>query len=52
MFVVSISMVVQDKFSRKDIDKLQDAAKHYGAKGLVWMRINEDEIASSVSKFY
>lgn len=41
-----------DKFSRKDIDKLQDAAKHYGAKGLVWMRINEDEIASSVSKFF
>ncbi|MBN7772442.1 aspartate--tRNA ligase [Clostridium aminobutyricum] len=41
-----------EKFSRKDIDKLQDAAKHYGAKGLVWMRIGEEEITSSVSKFF
>ncbi len=41
-----------EHFSRKDIDKLTDAAKHYGAKGLVWMRINADEIASSVNKFF
>lgn len=41
-----------DKFSRKDIDKLTDNAKHYGAKGLVWIRIEENEIKSSVNKFF
>ena len=41
-----------EHFSRKDIDKLTDLAKHYGAKGLVWMRVNEGEIASSVNKFF
>ena len=41
-----------DKFSRKDIDKLIENAKHYGAKGLVWIRIEADEIKSSVNKFF
>lgn len=41
-----------DKFSRKDIDKLAENAKHYGAKGLVWIRIEADEIKSSVNKFF
>lgn len=41
-----------EHFSRKDLDKLTDSAKHYGAKGLVWMRIAEDEINSSVNKFF
>lgn len=41
-----------DKFSRKDIDKLTENAKHYGAKGLVWIRIEADEIKSSVNKFF
>ena len=41
-----------DKFSRKDIDKLTENAKHYGAKGLVWIRIEADEINSSVNKFF
>jgi aspartyl-tRNA synthetase len=41
-----------EKFSRKDIDKLQESAKHYGAKGLVWMRIGAEEITSSVGKFF
>ncbi|MBE6030364.1 MAG: aspartate--tRNA ligase [Clostridiales bacterium] len=39
-------------FSRKDIDKMQDSLKHYGAKGLVWIRNNADEITSSVNKFF
>ena len=39
-------------FSRKDIDKLTDQTKHYGAKGVVWMRIEENEIKSSVNKFF
>jgi len=41
-----------DKFSRKDLDKLQDAAKAYGAKGLAWMRVGENEITSSFNKFF
>ncbi|WP_312649431.1 aspartate--tRNA ligase [Aminipila sp.] len=41
-----------EHFSRKDLDKLTDAAKHYGAKGLVWMRLAEGEINSSVNKFF
>ena len=43
------------EFSRKNIDKLIDNAKHYGAKGLVWIRVEEDEdgkLKSSVSKFF
>ena len=39
-------------FSRKDIDKLTESARSYGAKGLVWIRVNEDEINSSVNKFF
>jgi aspartyl-tRNA synthetase len=41
-----------DRFSRKDIDKMTDSIKTFGAKGLVWIRINQGEIASSVSKFF
>ena len=41
-----------EKFSRKDIDKMQDAIKHFGAKGLVWIKIGEAETTSSVSKFF
>ena len=41
-----------EKFSRKDIDKLTDMTKAYGAKGLVWIRVNEGEYASSVNKFF
>ncbi len=41
-----------DKFSRKDIDKLTEMTKAYGAKGLVWIRVNENEFNSSVNKFF
>lgn len=40
-----------DRFSRKDLDKLQDEIKVYGAKGLAWMRVEENEIKSSFGKF-
>ena len=44
------------QFSRKDIDKLTENAKHYGAKGLVWIRAEKDEVGnpykSSVNKFF
>ena len=41
-----------DQFSRKDIDKLTEQAKAYGAKGLVWIRAAEGEYNSSVNKFF
>ena len=40
------------EFSRKKIDKLVDEVKHYGAKGLVWIKYDENGINSSVSKFF
>ena len=42
-----------EKFSRKDIDKLTEACRSYGAKGLVWLRVmGEGEYNSSVNKFF
>ncbi|MDO5441812.1 MAG: aspartate--tRNA ligase [Bacillota bacterium] len=40
------------KFSRKDIDKMTESIKSFGAKGLVWIRYEKDEIKSSVNKFF
>ncbi len=39
-------------FSRKDLDKLQDEIKAYGARGLAWIRIGDNEATSSFNKFY
>ena len=40
------------EFSRKKIDKLVDEVKHYGAKGLVWIKNDGSAVSSSVSKFF
>ncbi len=40
-----------EKFSRKDIGKLEDFVKHYGAKGLAWIKFHGGEIQSSINKF-
>lgn len=40
------------KYTRKDIDKLTEMTKAWGATGLVWIRYNEEGIKSSVDKFY
>ena len=40
------------QYSRKKIDKLVDEVKHYGAKGLVWIKYEDSGISSSVSKFF
>ena len=37
--------------SRKRLDDLTDAAKRWGAKGLVWMRVQADTLDSPVAKF-
>ena len=39
------------EFSRKKIDKRTEEAKHYGAKGLLWIKVEEAGYASSASKF-
>lgn len=40
------------KFSRGQLDKLTDMAKKAGAKGLVWIKHEGDEVSSSISKFF
>ncbi|GAA3717230.1 aspartate--tRNA ligase [Salinicoccus jeotgali] len=41
-----------DKFSRKDIDKLEAFVKNYGAKGLAWLKVNEGALNGPVAKFF
>ncbi|EHI73482.1 aspartyl-tRNA synthetase [Streptococcus criceti] len=40
-----------DKYSRKDIDKLTEVAKQYGAKGLAWVKVAAGELTGPVAKF-
>ncbi|MCM3215250.1 aspartate--tRNA ligase [Niallia taxi] len=40
-----------DKYSRKDIDALTDFVKVYGAKGLAWLKAEEDGLKGPISKF-
>lgn len=38
-------------YSRKEIDKLTEQARGSGAKGLAWIRMTDDGVASSFAKF-
>lgn len=38
-------------YSRKDIDKLTDFVKVYGAKGLAWLKVEGNELKGPISKF-
>ena len=40
-----------DHYSRKDIDKLTEVAKQYGAKGLAWVKYSEGALNGPVAKF-
>ena len=40
-----------DNYSRKDIDKMTEVAKQYGAKGLAWVKVVNGELNGSVAKF-
>lgn len=40
-----------DNYSRKDIDKLTEYAKQFGAKGLAWVKVDKGELAGPVAKF-
>jgi len=41
-----------EAFSRKDIDRMTASIRTFGAGGLVWMRVGDNDISSSVSKFF
>ncbi|MCI3872497.1 aspartate--tRNA ligase [Lactococcus petauri] len=40
-----------DKYSRKAIDKLTEQAKQNGAKGLAWIKFEDDKLAGPIAKF-
>ncbi|MFI3150513.1 aspartate--tRNA ligase [Streptococcus suis] len=42
---------VADSYSRKDIDKLTEYAKQFGAKGLAWVKVDKGELTGPVAKF-
>lgn len=40
-----------DHYSRKDIDKMTEVAKQYGAKGLAWVKVADGALNGPVAKF-
>ncbi|MBK5514130.1 aspartate--tRNA ligase [Bacillus sp. TH11] len=40
------------KYSRKDIDALAEFAAIYGAKGLAWLKVEEDGVKGPIAKFF
>jgi len=40
-----------EKFSRREIDSLEDFAKENRAKGMAWIVVEENEIKSAISKY-
>ena len=40
-----------ENYSRKDIDKMTEVAKQYGAKGLAWVKVVDGELNGPVAKF-
>ncbi|MCF7872434.1 aspartate--tRNA ligase [Candidatus Woesearchaeota archaeon] len=45
------ALKVKGDFSRKDIDKLTDVVKVYGAKGLAWVKMDNDALSGGIAKF-
>lgn len=42
---------VADRYSRKDIDKLTEFAKQFGAKGLAWVKFGDNAFSGPIAKF-
>lgn len=40
------------KFSRREIDALAEHVKIYGAKGMAWISVEENELKSAITKFF
>ncbi|MFB5662187.1 aspartate--tRNA ligase [Alteribacillus sp. HJP-4] len=43
---------VANKMSRKEIDDLADFVAIYGAKGLAWLKVEEDSLKGPIAKFF
>ncbi|TDQ37998.1 aspartate--tRNA ligase [Aureibacillus halotolerans] len=41
-----------DRYSRKEIDQLADFAAQYKAKGLAWLKVEEDGVKGPIAKFF
>ncbi|WP_332631241.1 aspartate--tRNA ligase [Halalkalibacter flavus] len=41
-----------NKLSRKEIDALTDYVKQYGAKGLAWLKVEEEGLKGPIAKFF
>lgn len=41
-----------ERYSRKDIDALTEFAAVYGAKGLAWLKVEEDGLKGPIAKFF
>ncbi|MBU5593557.1 aspartate--tRNA ligase [Amphibacillus sp. MSJ-3] len=51
--VCAINVEGQAKaFSRKELDKLTDFVKVYGAKGLAWIKIEDNHFKGPIAKFF
>ncbi|OWZ83618.1 aspartate--tRNA ligase [Natranaerobius trueperi] len=50
--VKGITVPKGKNFSRKELDELTDFVKNFGAKGLAWMIIEENEVKSPIAKFF
>ncbi|MFD1418112.1 aspartate--tRNA ligase [Companilactobacillus keshanensis] len=40
-----------DKYSRKNIESYQEYIKRFGAKGLAWIKYNDDKVTGPIAKF-
>ncbi len=49
--VKAIAVKAPHELSRKDLDSLQSAIADYGAKGVLWARLDEDGWKSTLTKF-
>ena len=50
--VIKCIKVENSSLSRKDIDELTIFAQENGAKGLAWIKVNEDGLQSPIIKFF
>jgi len=41
-----------DQYSRKDIDQLTEFVNIYGAKGLAWLKVEDEDIKGPIAKFF
>lgn len=42
----------KDRYSRKDIDALAEFAGRHGAKGLAWLKVEEEGLKGPIAKFF